>query len=287
MIHYKTYALTASQDKSSWEAFRRESALMTPHAVPLPASNSKAAQGMRLVIILAVLSREIDKHIFQPNYLDSDDNQLRGIFSQLAKTDGEKEAFCRAMLLSIAETAQQKSIKSRTSHISRDITHRLFGSLSDEKQNEVRQAISKIVKMAIETWLPFQHSHSKYEPDFEPEHWDDSEWRSFNFPGEKTANAETGLPADSFLTIFPRISCVDKDYREPLNFVVQIRRSHPLWGEAEQEMSRSPTSPTTGRMPFTRQRRPSFSTNASPNGKVSSNGKPSPNGKSFLNQKAI
>ncbi|KAJ5531923.1 hypothetical protein N7494_008475 [Penicillium frequentans] len=274
-------------DKTSWEAFRKESALMTPLPVPLPASNSKAAQGMRLVIILAILSREIDKHIFQPNYLDSDDNQLRGILSQLARTDGEKEAFCRAMLLSIDPTAQQKSVKSRTSHISRDITHRLFGSLTDDKQSEVRQTISKIVKLAIEAWMPFQHSHSKYEPDFEPEAWDDPGWQSFNFQGEKTGSSETGLTADSYLTIFPRVSCVDKDYRDPLNYVVQIRRSHPLWSEAEQEMSRSPSSPTAGRMPFTGQRRASVSTNASANGQVSPNGKASPNGKSFLNQKAV
>ncbi|KAJ6018276.1 hypothetical protein N7451_001655 [Penicillium sp. IBT 35674x] len=274
-------------DKTSWEAFRKESALMTPLPVPLPASNSKAAQGMRLVIILAILSREIDKHIFQPNYLDSDDHQLRGILSQLAKTDGEKEAFCRAMLLSIDPGAQQKSVKSRTSQISRNITHRLFGSLSDDKQNEVRQTISKIVKMAIEAWMPFQHSESKYEPDFEPEVWDDPGWQPFNFPGEKTGCSETGFTADNYLTIFPRISCVDKEYRDPLNFVVQIRRSHPLWSEAEQEMSRSPTSPTTGRMPFTGQRRASVSTNTSANGKVSPNGKASPNGKSFLNPKAV
>ncbi|KAJ5631890.1 uncharacterized protein N7484_011990 [Penicillium longicatenatum] len=160
-------------DRSSREAFRKGSALMMPHAVPLPSSDSKAAQGMQLVVILAILSREIDKHVFQPNYLDSDDNQLRSILSQLAKTDGEKEAFCRAMLLSIAETAQQKSVKSRASRISRDITHCLFGSLSDEQQTEVRQTIFMIVNKAIEAWMPFQHSHSKYEPDFEPECWDD------------------------------------------------------------------------------------------------------------------
>jgi hypothetical protein len=251
---------------------------MMPHAVPLPSSDSKAAQGMQLVVILAILSREIDKHVFQPNYLDSDDNQLRSILSQLAKTDGEKEAFCRAMLLSIAETAQQTSVKSRASLISRDITHCLFGSLSDEQQTNVRQTISTIVNKAIEAWMPFQHSHSKYEPDFEPECWDDACWQPFSFPGDKAGKSETGLATDSFLTIFPRISCVDKDDRDPLNYVIQLRRSHPLWSEAEQELSQSPSSPTTGRVPFPRQRRASLSAN-------SPRDKGSPNGKSFLNKK--
>ncbi|KAJ5632025.1 hypothetical protein N7490_008364 [Penicillium lividum] len=68
-----------------------------PHTVPLPASTSKAAKGMRLVITLAILSRMIGKHIFQPSYLDSDGNQLRRVLSQLATTNGEVESFCRAL----------------------------------------------------------------------------------------------------------------------------------------------------------------------------------------------
>lgn len=247
---------------------------------------------MQLVVVLAILSREIDKHIFQPNYLDSEDNQLRSMLSELAKTESEKEAFCRAILLSMDAPAQGKSVQSRASRISRDITHRLFGTLSDEKQNEIRHTMLKIVNRAIEAWIPFQRSHSKYEPDFEPEHWDDPEWKPFTLPGEKAGKTETetGFPTDNSLTIFPRISRVDKDDRDPLNYVVQIRRSHPLWSEAEQEMSRSPISPTTGRMPFTRPRRASISanttvSNGNSNGKVSPNGKASPNGKSFLNKK--
>ncbi|KAJ5778750.1 hypothetical protein N7520_001996 [Penicillium odoratum] len=264
-------------DHISWETFRKGSTFMMPHTVPLPASTSKAAKGMRLVITLAILSREIEKHIFQPNYLDSDDNQLRRVLSELATTNGEKESFCRAMLLSIDETVQRRSALSRVSRIARDVTHHLFGTLSDIKQEELRQTMSKIAEEAMNVWIPLQHAEIKYEPDFEPLLWDDDEWACFEFPGEKTANAkrDAGSPTE-LLTIFPRISQVAEKKRHGWTFVTQIRSSHHLWSLAEQEVNRSPSSPVT-RMPSTGTRRPSISATARPNGIL--NGKTSPDGK--------
>ncbi|KAJ5929862.1 hypothetical protein N7454_006812 [Penicillium verhagenii] len=264
------------KDNSTWEKFRKDSASIMPHNVPLPASNSIAAKGMRLAVTLGYLSREINKHIFQPNYLDLDDNKLRTALIELAKTDGEKESFCRTMLLSIDETGQEKARQSRILHVSRNVTHNLFRSFSDDKQEEVRQVISKIAERATQAWIPLQHAHLKYEPDFEPLAWDDHDWTSFKFPGGDSAHAEkkTESTAGNFFTIFPRISQVENEKRHPFTYVTQIRTSHPLWSLAEEEMIRSPSSPTHGRMPSSGTRRPSISGTSimRHNGKNSSNG---------------
>ncbi|KAJ5935844.1 hypothetical protein N7466_005391 [Penicillium verhagenii] len=264
------------KDNSTWEKFRKDSVSIMPHNVPLPASTSIAAKGMRLAVTLGHLSREINKHIFQPNYLDLDDNKLRTALIELAKIDGEKESFCRSMLLSIDETGQEKSRQSRILNVSRNVTHNLFKSLSDDKQEEARQIISKIAERATQVWIPLQHAHLKYEPDFEPLVWDDPEWSSFKFPGGDSAHAEkkTPLTAGNFFTIFPRISQIENEKRHPFTYVTQIRTSHPLWSLAEEEMIRSPSSPTHGRMPSSGARRPSISGTST----MRHNGKNSPNG---------
>lgn len=276
LVLFQELCTDCLKDRNSWETFRNGSALAMPHTVPLPASTSKGAKGMRLVITLAIISREIDKHIFQPNYLDLDDNRLRSLLTELATTDGDKESFCRAMLLSVDETAQIESSQSRISRISRNVTHNLFGSLPGSEQDVIRQTISKIAERAIKVWIPLQHANLKYEPDFEPLDWNDPEWTFFVFPGEKAGNAETetGPPIDNPLTIFPRLSRVVENQRYHLTFVTQIGAWHPLWTSAEQEMSRSPSSPTA-RKPSTGTRRPSIS-NSRPNG---TNGKKTPNGR--------
>ncbi|KAJ5951300.1 uncharacterized protein N7479_009713 [Penicillium vulpinum] len=234
-----------------------------------PPSNSSAAKGIRLAVILTILSKEIDKHIFQPNYLVPEDAQLRVTMSQLAGTDGDKESFCRSMLLSIDEKAQQESLQFRIQSIVGKVSSCVHNLLSGAQYNELRESIASVVQRAIDVWLPIQRAQQKYEPDFDPLDWDDNEWAMFNLPGENTEKNTIAhsIASDTLLTIFPRISQVKDQRRYPLTFVTQLTRSHPLYIQAEQEINGKPDSPTIGRMASNGTRRKSIAANTSrPNG---------------------
>ncbi|KXG46282.1 uncharacterized protein PGRI_051380 [Penicillium griseofulvum] len=233
---------------------------MSIRHVPMPLSNSVAAKGMRLAVILSILSKEIDEHIFQPNYLVPEDAQLRDIMSHLAQTDGAKESFCRSMLLSIDQQSQQETLQLRIQSVVHKVSSCVRDLLSETQYNEFRQSVASTVQKAIDIWLPIQRSQQKYESDFDPLDWNDNEWAIFNLPGENNEKNTTahGIASDTLLTIFPRISQVKDDGRHPLTFVTQLTKSHPLCIQAEKEINRKPNSPTIGRMPSNGTRRNSI-----------------------------
>lgn len=257
-----------------WDKFQRDTELAARHHVPLLASNSPAAKGMRLAVILAILAREIDKYIFQPNYLFSD-TELRTVLCNLAAVDGEKESFCRSMLLSIDHSVQQTSIQSRMQTVVRNVSNYLFDVLSESQFGEFRQSIENVVKRAIDTWRPIQHASKKYEPDFEPLKWDDDDWAQFQFPGDndyqnEVANSHQG---GNLLTIFPRISWVNNDKRHPQTFAIQLMGSQKQCLDAEQERYRQTPSPKINRTASKGSRRASIA-----------QGTARPNGEHFLGQ---
>lgn len=232
-----------------WDKFQRDTELAVRHHVPLLASNSAAAKGMRLAVTLAILAREIDKNIFQPNYLFSD-TELRTVLCNLAAVDGEKESFCRSMLLSIDHSIQQTSIQSRIQTVVRNVSnYLLFDMLSEAQFSEFRQSIENVAKKAIDIWRPIQHASKKYEPDFEPLKWDDDDWSQFQFPGENDNQNEVvdSHQGGNLLTIFPRISWVNNDKRYPQTFAIQLMGSQKQCLAAEQERFRQTPSPKINR----------------------------------------
>ncbi|KAL4993358.1 hypothetical protein BDV10DRAFT_190075 [Aspergillus recurvatus] len=255
----------ALKDKPRWERFRKATETALSLQVPLLASNTQAAKGMRLAVILGILSREIDRYIFQPNYLISEEARLRDILSQLALTDGAKESFCRAVLLSIDQGTQQESLNSRVQSLVRKVSFCMCDLLSEAQYNEFRQHIENVVSRAISVWLPIQRAAKRYEPDFDPLHWDDGEWRPFKLPGQETSlsKQDDGISSNNLLTIFPRISCVHDHGRDPLTYVIQFRKSHQLYIDAEREITRQPTSPTASRRPSTGTRKQSLAADTS------------------------
>ncbi|KAL4861972.1 hypothetical protein BDV12DRAFT_207637 [Aspergillus spectabilis] len=262
------------QDKSRWEKLRKAGETAVWHRIPLLASNTPAAKGMRLVVLLAILSREIDKSIFQPNYLLSEGAQLRDILSQLAETDDARESFCRSVLLSIDTAAQKESLTSRVQSVVRKVSFYFCDLLTEDHYNRLRQNIENIMNRAIDVWHPIQRAETKYESDFNPLDWDDHEWSPFQFPGQETdpsTDPLDSIPTDNLLTVFPRISRIHDGGRQPLTFAIQIRKSHQLYISAEQEITQRTTMPTAGHRPSVSIRRRSITAHT-----------PGPHGKAFL-----
>ncbi|KAL4877043.1 hypothetical protein BJY04DRAFT_222542 [Aspergillus karnatakaensis] len=261
------------QDKSRWEKFRKAGERAAWHWIPILASNTPAAKGMRLVVLLAILSREIDKSIFQPNYLLSEGAQLRDIFSRLAETDGARESICRSTFLSIDPAAQQESLASRVQSVVRQVSFHFSDFLTEDCYNSLRQNIENVVKKAIAVWHPINRAEARYEPDFDPLDWGDHEWSPFQFPGQE-ASPSTIDPLDSIttgnlLTVFPRISRISDGDRQPLTFAIQIRKSHPLFISAEQEIAKRTTVPSIGhRLSISTRRRSITANTPSSHGKL-------------------
>lgn len=94
------------------------------------ASNSDAAKGMRLAVMLSILSRAIDKEIFQPAYFPSDTGHFRMSLNKLAKSDIEKEHFSRSVLLPIDRDGQEDELQSRAQTVVENVFHYLHELLS-------------------------------------------------------------------------------------------------------------------------------------------------------------
>lgn len=230
---------------------------------------------MRLAVILGILSREIDKHIFQPTYILSDDEnaQLRHILNYLAESEHEKEYFCRSMLLSI-DSDTKKTLHSKTQLIVRTVSSYLYDFLSETQYGDLRTSLEKVVKEAIDVWSPIQRSEKRYEPDFEPLQWKDDEWELFDILGRDSSEYQSvqGVSDDVLLTVFPRISSVRGRERVPLTYVVQLRKAQKMCIRAQEEMNQIPASPTAGRRASNRSRRRSIAqANGHPNGAVLKN----------------
>ncbi|GIJ81687.1 hypothetical protein Asppvi_000187 [Aspergillus pseudoviridinutans] len=255
----------AFENLQAWKKFQEKSDQALRHHIPLPLSNSKEAKQMRLAVILGILSREIDKYIFQPTYILPDDSQIREMLANLAISENEKESFCRLLLLSIDWPAQKRECEARIQIVVRNVASYLYGLLTETQFDEFCLGVQKIVSQSAEIWEKFQRTKQKYETDFEPIQWGDLEWEEFPFPeadGSENRRAE-GTPDENLLTVFPRISTVDNDGRAPLTFAIQVRRSSPVCIAAGQELAPQISGPLPRRTASSRPRRKTVTENTS------------------------
>ncbi|KAJ6045328.1 hypothetical protein N7499_004107 [Penicillium canescens] len=238
--------------------------IILPPSFPLIPSNSSAAKAVRFALILAVLFREINQRIFQPSYFISEGNNLREALEHLAESNGEREAFCRRILLSIDPCAEHDILKAEI----RAVVQRMSsyaGSLFPEAQHDLFcTKVKTIVQNAAEVWLPIQRSQKKFETDFEPFDPEDNEWDRFPSAGKTTTPVAQDLQGLYLLNVFPCISLVEDGDHDPLTKIIQLRSSQELYLAAQHEATQTSTSANTRRY-STRPRRQST---------AGSNGKP-------------
>ncbi|KAI1906872.1 hypothetical protein LOZ65_006821 [Ophidiomyces ophidiicola] len=248
----------------AWDKFKMEIHDILKQRLPLPLSNSKAAKHMRLVVMLAILARQIDNFIFQPAYLLEENQQLRFILAQLALYDCRKESFCRSLLLSINPDAQNKSLQTRKENIVRNTALYISELLTPDQNGSLQLALNRIVQRAVDAWIIIQRSQRKFEPDAEPRLWQENAIELFEFPNESPRDdpkMNSTTPSDILFTVFPRISLVDSEGYTPHTGFVQVSRQQQPCIDAEKELMQESSSPPVGRMPFaTRIRRQSIAT---------------------------
>lgn len=220
--------------------------------MPLIASNSDVAKGMRLAVMLAIISKQLAEEIFQPSYVISDRQELKEVFADLAYDDAEKETFARTLFLSIEPEIQQKECLSRGKSIVALVSKVLFGILTKAQYERFQKAVQNIVQEAIKSWLPIQSASKKYEPTFDFRECTENNLKILQIVKENQIQAIRY--DDCVFVIFPGISVIKRNTEDILTSCMILTKSQKLYQEAEKEKQEKekqdipePSSPTNGR----------------------------------------
>ncbi|KAJ5642766.1 hypothetical protein N7490_006766 [Penicillium lividum] len=170
-------------------------------SIPLCASNSDTAKGIRLAVTLGILSREIDKQIFQPSYFPSEISHFRMSLNRLMKNDYKKETFYHSVMLSIDREGQEAELQSRARSI----------LLSTAQYGELKEKIKNVIDRAIEIWRPIQHATKRYKTEFDPIDWAHDKDFPFQFPVGYQDQIGAEHSYEYLLMIFPGLSSLEGD----------------------------------------------------------------------------
>ncbi|OJZ80468.1 hypothetical protein ASPFODRAFT_53287, partial [Aspergillus luchuensis CBS 106.47] len=232
------------RDISPWDRLRHCD-LVRANQVPLPCSSTSVAKQMRFSVILAILAREIAKHIFQPTYIAPMEDHFEKALSNLAATNSEKESFCRSILLSIDPETQARICHKNVQSAVKNVSAYLDELLPEDQRS------AKVIQKAVDIWKPVQRAQRRYVPDFESPHAED-EWEAFTFPTDKNPTTETNAnqksPNNFSLTVSPRICVIENNTCTAFTTVILLNSSHYQWTAAATEISKEPPSPTIGRV---------------------------------------
>lgn len=250
--------------KPIWEKLKKTDNVILPSSFPLIPSNSPAAKSIRFALLLAVLFKEINRHIFQPTYSLAGGNHLREALGHLAKSNGEQEAFCRRIILSIDSGVEREALKAAIQAVVQSMSTYTGGLFSEAQHDAFCTKIKKIAQSAAEAWLPTQRSPQKFETIFEPFDPDNNEWNPFPFAGENRAPATQGLRGLYLLNIFPCICLLEDEHHYPLSNTIQLCSSQELYMTAQREATQIANSAITRRSSARPRRQSTAGSNGKP-----------------------
>jgi hypothetical protein len=238
---------------------------------------------MRVAIILAMLARSIDTHLFHPTYVLEEDSGVRQLLLRQAVRNSKRESFCRALLLSMFPEEQEVAAGERVNRVIEDMRN-VEDLLPQAKIEDFRSELGQFVRRTCKTWVTVQRIRERFEPSFELTRVKDLEWQALLFEASAASEKEPttaiqGGRDDELLVVFPRLYVVEKDQEpEPVTAGTVLKRSQSL--AAAQELEEQPLSPTFGTATSPRSRR------VKPrNLSISVHGNGSPESQTFLEQK--
>ncbi|KAM0280455.1 hypothetical protein ACHAQH_004034 [Verticillium albo-atrum] len=142
-------------------------------AIPLPRSNTPEAKQMRVASFLAVLARQLDRHVFRPTYVVTESDELSDMILHLK--DKRQANHLRSVLLRLPideprVAQEQPVVEAMCASIETLLRQRDLLSF--------RASLEKICREVCETWRTFQRYKRLVTADleFNPEYPD--EWKS-------------------------------------------------------------------------------------------------------------
>jgi len=245
-----------NQTSKTWNHLRKPK--LFQHHVSLPQTNSMPTKQMRIAVILAILTRSIDRHVFNSTYLLKEESGVREVLLRQAVHNSKKESFCRALLLSMFPDEQKEAAGQRMKQVIQDIMWNVEELLPSATTKTFQSDLEWFIWRACNTWVIMQHIRKRFEPSFELVRLKDFEWQTLLFDANVAGEMEQrttmqGGRDDELLVVFPRLYIVEKDHEpDPVTPGTVLRRSQSL--AAAQELEKQPLSPTFGRATSTRSR---------------------------------
>ncbi|KAF2103310.1 hypothetical protein NA57DRAFT_72286 [Rhizodiscina lignyota] len=228
---------------SAWELLQDPD--IFNHRVPLPRTNSAPAKQMRIAVILAIIARLLDKHIFYLTHELEEHSGIRTTLLQIAVDHSAKESFVRSVLLSLSpedEEATTERINTFREQVMAYVEELLGTSAAATFNSE----LEKIARSAYETWDAVRTTTERYEPTFDAD-IEQFEWNTLDLdaavPNENTRRAAiSGGRDDELLIVLPQFYVVKNN--KPPQLIADgtvLRRSQSL--AAAQEENRQKSNP--------------------------------------------
>lgn len=124
---------------------------------------------MRISVILAILARLIDKYLFQPSYILSEESGLREVLIRQAIENSRREAFTRGIFLATFEDEQAEVADELVTRIVKELMHHIHHLLPAAQVESFRGRLEQIVQDARDIWWKAQRLRLRLEPDFQVE----------------------------------------------------------------------------------------------------------------------
>lgn len=164
------------------------------------------------MLVMALLAQALQEHIFAPNYLLEDDDELRYIITTMADT--EKKTLLRGILLSISEDdARKETVKAaRVTAAIEETLEPLQTLIPAELEARLKANLEEAIGKAATAWEHLQRSQSHYESSTLATRasW---EWLSIQAKdgGELVQVHSSAFEEDEVLmVVFPRACAIDR-----------------------------------------------------------------------------
>jgi hypothetical protein len=234
------------------------------HNIPLPQSNSDIAKDMRVAAVLGVLARLIDKYIFQPTYLLSEESGFRELLRREAKVDQRKERFARGTILSMFPNQQEANGDERIVCVIDDLLRDadLAALLTREANMSFQDELDTFLEKVKDTWRSIQHSKQKLEPTFVYGPDTGGHWQNFELQVPATKEGKRPVSSlasddveDELTVILPWIYLIGSEMK-PITKGIVLQKAQ--FRVAAQELRDITSNTPFEQQPWTRQRgRPS------------------------------
>lgn len=210
---------------------------------------------MRIAVILAILARSLDIHIFDSTYALGEESGIREGLCQLAVQNSNKESFCRALFLSLFPDKHEEALERRINNVKRDVMGHLKGMLPSPKDGEFEAALDRLVQSTYEVWATIRVAQERYEPNFNAATEEGFECDTLFFGDDfvdsnDQRTAIQGGTDDNILCVFPRLYVIENDQVPRLIADGTVLRHSQVLAaaqEAQEQQMVLQNSPTFGR----------------------------------------
>ncbi|KID83624.1 MEI5 protein [Metarhizium guizhouense ARSEF 977] len=162
---------------------------LNPPSLPLPASNTNNAKGMRVAAGLIAYAKALTTHVFRQTHI-TQSRELDGVLHLTAAQNPEQAACIRAVLLKALPERQKQnqdeSINKAVKEVSDAVCHWL------QNKQPFESGLKHVCERASATWALMQLVEERIQPDFHFEVPD--EWQVLPLPTSKSTSTSPPKP---------------------------------------------------------------------------------------------